>query len=65
MTKVGHITCNNTSNNRTMMKEFAARLKDTTGKKYDWKKRKIKCIGPLIQELNNLSYQQPTAISHM
>ena len=56
MTKVGHVTCDNASNNRTMMKEFAARLKVTTGKKYDWKKRKIKCVGLLVQELNNLSY---------
>jgi hypothetical protein len=29
-----------------MMKEFAARLKAATGKMYDWKKRKIKCVGP-------------------
>jgi hypothetical protein len=28
------------------MKEFAARLKIATGKKYDWKKRKIKCVSP-------------------
>ena len=40
--KVGHITCNNASNNPTMMKEFAARLKTATGKEYNWRKRKIK-----------------------
>jgi hypothetical protein len=32
------------SNNPTMMKEFAACLKATTGKKYHWKKRKIKFV---------------------
>ena len=40
--KVGHVTCDNASNNTTMMKELAACLKITTLKKYDWKKRKIK-----------------------
>ena len=29
-----------------MLKEFAAGLKVAMGKKYDWKKRKIKCVGP-------------------
>jgi hypothetical protein len=43
-TKVGHVTCDNASNNTTMMKEFAARLKNATGKKYTWKKRKIKSV---------------------
>jgi hypothetical protein len=41
--KVGHVTCDNASNNVTMMKEFAARLK-TTDKEYNWKRRKIKCV---------------------
>jgi hypothetical protein len=44
--KVGHVICNNASNNPTMMKKFAARLETTTGKKYNWKKRKIKCASP-------------------
>jgi len=43
--KVGHVTCNNASNNPTMMKEFAAWLKATMGKRYNWKKRKIKYVG--------------------
>ncbi len=42
--KVGHVTCDNASNNGTMMKEFAVKLKTTTGKTYNWKKRKIKCV---------------------
>ena len=40
--KVGHVTCDNASNNSTMMKEFATRLKTATGNKYNWRKRKIK-----------------------
>jgi hypothetical protein len=40
--KVGHVTCDNASNNWTMMREFAAHLKVATGKNYDWKQRKIK-----------------------
>jgi hypothetical protein len=44
--KVGHVTCDNASNNPTMMKELAARLRTTTGKKYHWKKRKIKFVNP-------------------
>jgi len=43
--KVGHITCDNVSNNPTMTKELAACLKTTTGKKYNWKRRKIKFVG--------------------
>ena len=47
--KVGHITCNNTSNNSTMMNELAMRLKNTssTGKIYYWRKWKIKFIRSL------------------
>jgi hypothetical protein len=41
--KVGHVTCDNASNNVTMMKEFAARLK-TNNKEYNWKTRKIKFV---------------------
>ena len=40
--QIGHVTCDNASNNITMMKEFAARLENATGKVYKWKKRKIK-----------------------
>jgi len=43
--KVGHVTCDNASNNRTMMTEFAVWLKVATGKEYDSKKRKLKCVG--------------------
>ena len=44
VTKVGHITCDNASNNLTTMKELAARLKISMGKKYHWRKRKVKYI---------------------
>ncbi|KAF8239860.1 hypothetical protein L208DRAFT_1235677 [Tricholoma matsutake] len=46
--KVGHITCDNANNNLTMMKEFAAQLKTTTGKKYNWRKRKINFLAHVI-----------------
>ncbi|KAG6859264.1 hypothetical protein C0993_004566, partial [Termitomyces sp. T159_Od127] len=39
--KIGHITCDNASNNSTMIQEFARRLKDAFGKDFQWKKRKI------------------------
>jgi hypothetical protein len=42
--KVGHITCDNASNNSTMMRELAARLKISTGKKYHWRKQKVKFV---------------------
>jgi hypothetical protein len=42
--KVGHVTCDNASNNRTMMRELAARLRATTKKEYIWEKRKIKSV---------------------
>jgi hypothetical protein len=42
--KVSHITCDNASNNLTMMRELAVHLKISTGKKYHWRKRKVKFI---------------------
>jgi hypothetical protein len=51
--KVGHVTCDNASNNLTMMKEMAVRLKASTGKKYDWKKRKIKFVVSLTCAIYN------------
>lgn len=42
--KVGHVTCDNASSNKTMMREFAARLTDATGRDYDWTKHKIKYV---------------------
>jgi hypothetical protein len=53
--KVGHVTCDNTSNNPTMMKEFVACLKATTGKKYNWKKRKIKFV-IIVKLLSSLAH---------
>jgi len=54
--KVGHVTCDNASNNSTMLKEFAARLKSITGKPYNWKNRKIKCvIGPHTCQFRRLT----------
>ncbi|KAF8218905.1 hypothetical protein L208DRAFT_1345764 [Tricholoma matsutake] len=47
-TKVGHVTCDNASNNPTMMKESAVQLKTTMGKKYNWRKRKINCLAHVI-----------------
>lgn len=43
--KVGHVTCDNASNNKTMMKALAVCLRTATGKGYDSKKRKIKYVG--------------------
>ena len=42
--KVGHITCDNASNNVTMMKELATHLKSSTKKEYNWKERKIRFV---------------------
>lgn len=41
-TKIGHITCDNASNNFTIMEEFSAWLKALTGKRYKWHKQKVK-----------------------
>jgi len=40
--QVGHIMCDNASNNSTMMWEVAVQLKAAMGKKYIWHKRKKK-----------------------
>ncbi|KAN0118456.1 hypothetical protein V8E52_005186 [Russula decolorans] len=55
---IGHVTCDNASNNSTMMEEFAARLKASTGKKYKWRKQKINCLAHVI----NLTTQALIAI---
>jgi len=34
-----------------MMKEFAAHVEAATGKKYNWKERKIKYVNPQLQIL--------------
>ena len=52
--KVGHITCDNASNNTTMMKELAARLNTRTGKTYHWKKRKVKFVSSFTHSLHLL-----------
>ena len=40
--KIGHVTCNNASNNDMMLKEFSKCLKITTGTQYNWTTKKIK-----------------------
>lgn len=46
--KTGHITCDNASNNTTMMQELATRLKAATGEEYKWRKMKINCLAHVI-----------------
>jgi hypothetical protein len=53
--KVGHVTCDNASNNLTMMMELAMRLDTSTGKTYHWKKRKIKFVSSLTHSLQLLT----------
>jgi hypothetical protein len=62
VSKVGHVTCNNASNNVTMMKELAARLKYTTGKEYNWVKRKIKFVH---SSTHSCSHSRTTAVLHI
>jgi len=40
--KIGHITCDNASNNGTMMKEWAFRYRQKTGRVFDIKQRHIR-----------------------
>ena len=42
--QVGHVTCDNASNNRTMLQELASRIKAATGIKYNWQQKKIKYV---------------------
>jgi hypothetical protein len=42
--QVGNITGDNASNNLTMVQELATRIKNATGKTYNWRKRKIKYV---------------------
>jgi hypothetical protein len=53
--KIGHVTCDNASNNTTMMKEFAARLLLATRKEYDWERRKIKYVLSISSQLVRVS----------
>ncbi|KAF8805384.1 hypothetical protein BYT27DRAFT_7105129, partial [Phlegmacium glaucopus] len=46
---IGHITCDNASNNSTMMQELAWRLRATTGKNYNWQRGKSSnCLAHII-----------------
>ena len=42
--QIGHVTCDNASNNSTMMQEFATRLTTANDKVYNARQRKIKCV---------------------
>ena len=44
--QIGHITCDNASNNNTMMQEFARCYRMNTGKVFDVKKRHIRYVTP-------------------
>lgn len=42
--QVGHVTCDNASNNGTMLEEFARLIEHETGKPFDPINRRIKCV---------------------
>ena len=42
--QIGHVTCDNASNNSTMMQEFAIHLTTANNKEYNARHRKIKCV---------------------
>ncbi|KAJ3011030.1 hypothetical protein NUW54_g2304 [Trametes sanguinea] len=46
--KVGYVTCDNASNNATMMKEFATHIKNATGQEYDPEERRVRCLAHII-----------------
>ncbi|PPQ87326.1 hypothetical protein CVT26_004408, partial [Gymnopilus dilepis] len=46
--KIGHITCDNASNNDTMLDEFANCYRFKTGKIFDVAKRHIRCLAHII-----------------
>ena len=39
--QVGYVTCDNATNNDTMMTEFASHINNNTGKPYDLKKHHL------------------------
>jgi hypothetical protein len=42
--QVGHVTCDNASNNLTMLRELAMHIDAATEKKYKWQQKKIKYV---------------------
>ncbi|PSR75311.1 hypothetical protein PHLCEN_2v9174 [Hermanssonia centrifuga] len=46
--KIGHVTCDNAKNNGTMLKEFAFRLEQKTGKPFDYIWRRVNCLAHII-----------------
>ena len=48
-----------------MLKEFAARLKVATGKKYDWKQRKIKYVGPHTYQSQLTKITKNSCLTHV
>ncbi len=65
MSKIGHVTCDNTSNNSTMMEEFSARLKASTGKKYKWGNRKIKSVSISFTHLLQVFMCPHSCLAHV
>ena len=63
--KIGHVTCDNASNNSTMMEEFAARLMASTGKRYKWRKRKIKSVLNVFTGLFPLFTSSCSCLAHV
>ena len=63
--KIGHITCDNASNNSTMMEEFAARLKAVMGKRYKWRKQKIKWVMHAFTRLFKLITSPLSCLAHV
>jgi hypothetical protein len=64
--KVGHVTCDNASNNGTMLKELATRLHARTGKTYHWKKRRVKFVTSYITHSLQLLTENPgSCLAHV
>ncbi|KAG6895056.1 hypothetical protein C0992_003343 [Termitomyces sp. T32_za158] len=45
---IGHITCDNASNNTMMLQEFAQIIRNELGKEFPWKEQKINCLAHVI-----------------
>ncbi|CAK5280783.1 unnamed protein product [Mycena citricolor] len=46
--KVGFVTCDNASNNDTMMSEFAFHIEFRTGRKYNGTERRLRCLAHIV-----------------
>ncbi|TFY77500.1 hypothetical protein EWM64_g6510 [Hericium alpestre] len=62
--KVGHVSCDNASNNGSMMTEFARLIRKETGKPFDAKDHHIRCLAHVVNLATQVLIRTHSASKH-